>query len=85
MLLLVLGRGESDGKQEADGKGTQGRAATALKAQAAARGVHFGVWPFEGRLFPQCLPPWPTMMGDMNQMSPAWNNCLSARDTKILV
>jgi len=45
----------------------------------------FGVWPFEGRLFLQCQPRQPKTMGDVNQMSMACNNCLSACDTKIHV
>lgn len=42
-----------------------------------------GIWPFEGRLLPQYWPLWTKMMGDMNQVSLAHNNCLFAGDTNI--
>lgn len=65
----------------------EGRAATVLKGSGlqptGSAWCAFGIWPFEGRLFPQRQPRWPKMMGDRNRMSLARDNCLSARDTKI--
>lgn len=47
--------------------------------------VHFGVWPFEGRLLPQCQPRQPKMMGDTAPVPLAHGNCISPRDTKMPV
>lgn len=47
--------------------------------------VHFSVWPFEGRLLPQCQPRQPKLMGDTAGVSLAHNNCISLCDTEIPV
>lgn len=69
---------------EADGKGMPG-GAVAVLMDFGLLSVHFSVWPFEGRLLPQCQPRQPKVMGDMSRMSVAHNNCISLRDTKIPV
>lgn len=83
LFLLVWNQGESDGRQ-ADGEGMQGRAVAVLTGFGLCS-VHFGIWPFEGRLLPQCQPQQPKVMGHMDRVSLAHNNCISLCDTEIPV
>lgn len=47
---------------EADWKGMPG-GAVAVLTDFGLRSVHFSVWPFEGRLLPQCQPRQPKTDG----------------------